>query len=167
VWRMSHSLHIKDSLQHIIIWTLYLSVHLIMCCRLSLTCEHFMSTKMTVLIRTVCVCLSHSPLASSLLWKGGHMGLTVWEAIIGEEGLRTRLSFSQQAASQWRMWQAYTHCTYQYSHFGRHKVSGNAKAMLSLDYDKQKLQHLSRILCIECVIGWINIVITLYMACIK
>ena len=51
----------------------------------------------------------------------GHIGLTVWEAIIGEEGLRTRLPFSQQAASQWwswkRMWQAHTHCTNQYSHF--------------------------------------------------
>lgn len=44
----------------------------------------------------------------------GQIGFTVWEAIIGEEGLHTRLPFSQQAASQWwswkRMWQAHT-CT--------------------------------------------------------
>jgi hypothetical protein len=42
----------------------------------------------------------------------GHIGLNVWEAIIGEEGLRTRLPFSQQVASQWwswkRTWQANT-----------------------------------------------------------
>jgi len=37
--------------------------------------------------------------------------------------------------------------------------------MLSLNYDKQQLPHPSRIMCIECVIGWIDIVITLYMAC--
>ena len=49
----------------------------------------------------------------------GHIGLTIWEAIIGEEGLRTRFPFSQQAVSQWRMWQAHTHCTHQYSYFGR------------------------------------------------
>jgi hypothetical protein len=49
----------------------------------------------------------------------GHIGLTIWEAIIGEEGLHTRFPFSQQAVSQWRMWQAHTHCTHQYSYFGR------------------------------------------------
>jgi hypothetical protein len=43
----------------------------------------------------------------------GHLGLTVWDAIISEEGLRTLLPFSQQAANQWwrwkRMWHARTH----------------------------------------------------------
>jgi len=37
--------------------------------------------------------------------------------------------------------------------------------MLSLNYAKQHLPHPSRLTCIECLIGRIAIVITLYMAC--
>lgn len=36
----------------------------------------------------------------------GHIGLTAWEALTGRKDLRTRLSFSQQAASQWWMLKA-------------------------------------------------------------
>ena len=56
----------------------------------------------------------------------GHIGLTVWEAIIVEEGIRTRLPFSQQVASQRRIWQAHTHYTHQYSHdelIDRYKIN--------------------------------------------